>query len=61
MQSAVLTVQAIPKNGGEKNYLEYLVRRPKFLITCAYASNGVLLGEWSQREENEWSGGYGYY
>lgn len=35
---------AIPKNGGEKNYLEYLIRRPKFLITCVFASNGVLLG-----------------
>jgi amino acid transporter len=35
---------AIPKNGGEKNYLEYLLRRPKFLVTCAYASNAILLG-----------------
>lgn len=35
---------AIPKNGGEKNYLEYLIRRPKFLVTCAYASNAILLG-----------------
>ncbi|KAL1410672.1 methionine permease [Vanrija albida] len=35
---------SIPKNGGEKNYLEYLIRKPKYLITCMYASNGVLLG-----------------
>ncbi|TBU22810.1 high affinity methionine permease [Dichomitus squalens] len=35
---------AIPRNGGEKNYLEYLVRRPKYLITALYAANGVLLG-----------------
>ncbi|BEI82026.1 hypothetical protein CcaverHIS002_0211860 [Cutaneotrichosporon cavernicola] len=35
---------AIPRNGGEKNYLEYLFRKPKFLATCAYAANGVLLG-----------------
>ncbi|GMK59031.1 hypothetical protein CspeluHIS016_0700460 [Cutaneotrichosporon spelunceum] len=35
---------AIPRNGGEKNYLEYLLRKPQFLATCAYAANGVLLG-----------------
>ncbi|KIY73695.1 high affinity methionine permease [Cylindrobasidium torrendii FP15055 ss-10] len=35
---------AIPRNGGEKNYLEYLIRKPKFLITSVYAANGVLLG-----------------
>ncbi|KLT39208.1 high affinity methionine permease [Cutaneotrichosporon oleaginosum] len=35
---------AIPRNGGEKNYLEYLLRRPQFLATSAYAANGVLLG-----------------
>ncbi|TXT11271.1 hypothetical protein VHUM_02022 [Vanrija humicola] len=35
---------SIPKNGGEKNYLEYLIRKPKYLITCVYAANGVLLG-----------------
>ncbi|KAE9406925.1 high affinity methionine permease [Gymnopus androsaceus JB14] len=34
---------AMPTNGGEKNYLEYLFRKPKFLITCMYASDGVLL------------------
>lgn len=37
-------MQALPRNGGEKNYLEYLVRRPKYLITALYAANGVLLG-----------------
>ncbi len=36
--------QALPRNGGEKNYLEYLVRRPRYLITALYAANGVLLG-----------------
>ncbi|KAF8149114.1 high affinity methionine permease [Crassisporium funariophilum] len=34
---------AVPKNGGEKNYLEYLFRKPKFLITSVFAANGVLL------------------
>ena len=27
-----------------KNYLEYLFRKPKFLITSVFAVNGVLLG-----------------
>ncbi|KAH7361625.1 high-affinity methionine permease [Plectosphaerella cucumerina] len=35
---------AIPRNGGEKNYLEYVFRKPRFLITAMYASYAVLLG-----------------
>jgi amino acid transporter len=35
---------AIPKNGGEKNYLEYVYRRPKFLATGFYTGYVVLLG-----------------
>ncbi|EFX05089.1 high affinity methionine permease [Grosmannia clavigera kw1407] len=35
---------AIPKNGGEKNYLEYVYRRPKFLTTGMYTGYVVLLG-----------------
>ncbi|KKA31084.1 hypothetical protein TD95_001795 [Thielaviopsis punctulata] len=35
---------AIPKNGGEKNYLEFVYRKPKFLITALYAGYVVLLG-----------------
>jgi len=35
---------AIPRNGGEKNYLEYVYRRPRFLVTALYASYVVLLG-----------------
>ncbi|KAL9949440.1 hypothetical protein D7B24_003808 [Verticillium nonalfalfae] len=35
---------AIPKNGGEKNYLEYVYRKPKFLTTGLYAGYVVLLG-----------------
>ncbi|KAF8987989.1 high affinity methionine permease [Cyathus striatus] len=34
---------ALPKNGGEKNYLEYIFRRPRYLITSVFAANGVLL------------------
>ncbi|KZL86882.1 amino acid permease, partial [Colletotrichum incanum] len=35
---------AIPKNGGEKNYLEYVFRKPKFLTTGLYTGYVVLLG-----------------
>lgn len=35
---------AIPRNGGEKNYLEYVYRKPKFLATAMYAAYVVLLG-----------------
>ncbi|KAG5979795.1 hypothetical protein E4U55_004753 [Claviceps digitariae] len=34
----------LPRNGGEKNYLEYVYRRPRFLITCMYTGYVVLLG-----------------
>ncbi|KAF8629372.1 hypothetical protein AX17_005668 [Amanita inopinata Kibby_2008] len=46
----------LPRSGGEKNYLEFIYRRPKFLITCVYTmytlmmrtatSNGVVFGEY---------------
>lgn len=35
---------AIPKNGGEKNYLEFVYRRPRFLVTGCYTGYVVLLG-----------------
>ncbi|ROT42037.1 high-affinity methionine permease [Sodiomyces alkalinus F11] len=35
---------AIPKNGGEKNYLEFVYRKPRFLVTGLYAGYVVLLG-----------------
>ncbi|KAI5468119.1 amino acid/polyamine transporter I [Mariannaea sp. PMI_226] len=35
---------ALPKNGGEKNYLEYVYRKPKFLVTGMYAGYVILLG-----------------
>lgn len=31
------------RNGGEKNYLEYIYKRPKFLATAMYASYALLL------------------
>lgn len=35
---------AIPKNGGEKNYLEAIFKRPKFFVTSMYASYVFFLG-----------------
>ncbi|CDK28532.1 unnamed protein product [Kuraishia capsulata CBS 1993] len=35
---------AIPRNGGEKNYLEYVYSKPKFLTTGMYAAYVFLLG-----------------
>ncbi|KAI6107660.1 APC amino acid permease [Pisolithus croceorrhizus] len=35
----------LPRSGGEKTYLEYIYRRPAFLMSCIYASYGILLGQ----------------
>lgn len=35
---------AIPRNGGEKNYLEYIYTKPKFLATAMYGSYIFFLG-----------------
>lgn len=35
---------AIPRNGGEKNYLEYVYRHPKYLATGFYTGYALLLG-----------------
>lgn len=35
---------ALPRNGGEKNYLEYMYTKPKFLVSAMYASYVFFLG-----------------
>ncbi|CAM1502597.1 Fc.00g073730.m01.CDS01 [Cosmosporella sp. VM-42] len=35
---------AIPRSGGEKNYLERVYRQPRYLATCVLASQMILLG-----------------
>ncbi|ODQ77714.1 hypothetical protein BABINDRAFT_54233 [Babjeviella inositovora NRRL Y-12698] len=35
---------AIPRNGGEKNYLEYVYNKPRFLATAMYATYVFFLG-----------------
>ncbi|THU84242.1 APC amino acid permease [Dendrothele bispora CBS 962.96] len=34
----------LPRSGGEKNYLEFMYRRPNFLVTCAYSIYAVITG-----------------
>lgn len=34
----------IPRNGGEKNYLEFVYRKPKYLATGFYTGYVILLG-----------------
>ncbi|TFK65497.1 APC amino acid permease [Pluteus cervinus] len=33
----------LPRNGGDKNYLEFMYRRPKFLVTCIYSTYSFLI------------------
>lgn len=60
---------AIPRNGGEKNYLEYMFQKPKFLVTAMYASyvfflgwaagNSIVVGEYilnaAGKEPGQWN------
>ncbi|KAG5643089.1 hypothetical protein DXG03_001585 [Asterophora parasitica] len=46
MQVYITWGTASPQNGGEKNYLEYAFRKPRYLMTSIYATITVLLG-WS--------------
>lgn len=39
--------RAVPRSGGEKNYLEWVLRRPKFLGTCMYGIVFIILGNLS--------------
>ncbi|TFK21258.1 high affinity methionine permease [Coprinopsis marcescibilis] len=43
LQVYIIWGTALPHNGGEKNYLEYLFPKPRRLITSLYAANAVLL------------------
>ena len=38
----IFFVKGLPRSGGEKNYLEYIYRRPKFMVTCTFAVYAVL-------------------
>ncbi|KAF7311116.1 High affinity methionine permease [Mycena chlorophos] len=34
----------LPRNGGEKNYLEFIYRRPRFLVGCSFVAYTLLIG-----------------
>ena len=36
---------AIPRNGGELNYLQYVFRKPRYLTVSMYAAQALLLGQ----------------
>ena len=36
-------IKGLPRSGGEKNYLEYIYRSPKFLVTCTFAVYTLLM------------------
>ena len=35
--------KGLPRSGGEKNYLEYIYRRPKFMVTCIFAVYTLIM------------------
>ncbi|KAL6716587.1 hypothetical protein ACLMJK_006154 [Lecanora helva] len=39
--------QSVPRNGGEKNYLEYIYKAPKVRTTCSYGMIFIILGNLS--------------
>ena len=40
---AHLFIKVIPRSRGEKNYLEYIYRRPTFMVTCTFAVYTLIL------------------
>jgi len=42
-----LELQALPRSGGEKNYLEYVYKHPRFMATCVCAMYGLLIVSYS--------------
>ena len=40
-------MQSVPRNGGEKNYLEYIYKTPKVRTTCMYGVIFIILGNLS--------------
>ena len=37
-------LQCVPRNGGEKNYLEYIYKAPQLRTTCMYGTDFIVLG-----------------
>lgn len=43
-EAGEIFVRALPRSGGDKNYLEHIYRAPKYLTTCIYAAGFVVFG-----------------
>ena len=41
--------QTLPRNGGEKNYLEYAYKHPRLMATCVYAIYALFLVSYLSR------------
>ncbi|ODV94555.1 hypothetical protein PACTADRAFT_50432 [Pachysolen tannophilus NRRL Y-2460] len=62
-------IRQLQRNGGEKNYLEFIYKKPKFMVTCMYAvyilllgwaaGNSVVFGEYillaAGKDDTEWA------
>ncbi|MCJ1448443.1 MAG: hypothetical protein MMC23_008958 [Stictis urceolatum] len=40
-------IKSVPRSGGEKNYLEYILKSPKFFTTCLFGIIFIVLGNLS--------------
>ena len=40
---AHISIKGLPRSGGEKNYLEYIYRRPKFMVTCIFTVYALIM------------------
>ena len=41
--SLIFSIKGLPRSGGEKNYLEYIYRRPKFMVTCIFTAYTLIM------------------
>ena len=39
----IFLIKGLPRSGGEKNYLEFIYRRPKFMATCIFTVCAVIM------------------
>lgn len=36
-------MKGLPRSGGEKNYLEFIYRKPKFMATCTFMAYSLIM------------------
>ena len=37
------SIKGLPRSGGAKNYLEYVYRRPKFMVSCIFSVYTIIM------------------